>query len=175
MPKIQLIIEAESARHLASVINQMAHRYKPDSTLLDADLNAPLASKANGADEPSGVTAPYVAASGAPQEFPQEAEAADQPASAPKARGRPRKAAEPPAQPEEAPEVAPDELPSLDELKRAITKAVVAEPHGGPIRQALETLRPTLKINLIRNASEEHRAALWTFVQQQQIPVGAEA
>ena len=174
MPKIQLIIEAESARHLAAVINQMAYRYKPDPTLLEADLNAPLAPKANGADEPSGVTAPYVAP-GATQEFPQEAEAADQPASAPKARSRPRKPAEPPAQPEEAPEVAPDELPSLDELKRAITKAVVAEPHGGPIRQALETLRPTLKINLIRNASEEHRAALWTFVQQQQIPVGVEA
>ena len=175
MPRIQLIIEAESSRQLVSAINQLSYRFKQDTAgegdapnepagVLDRDA-VPAPAAGNGADEPAEYVAPTTAES-----FPKEdAPAASAPA--PKVK-RARKAPEPPAQPEEAPEVAPaGALPSLDDLKQAITKAVVAEPHGGPIRTALETLRPTLKVNLIRNASEEHRAALWAFVQQQQIPL----
>lgn len=169
MPRIQLIIEADSANQLAHVIRQMAHSYRKEATGESHEPNVAAATAAkNGADEPADYVAPEAEAA-FPVEIPEDK--ADVPA--PKVK-RGRKAAAPaePAQPEAGEEAAPAEIPPLDDLKQAITKAVVAEPHGGPIRTALETLRPTLKINLIRNASEEHRAALFTFVQQHQIPVG---
>ena len=184
MPKIQLIIEVESAGHLANTLIQMASRYKLEEP---KPLEPPPAeAKGNGAD-PDEVQAPagtYVAPA-KQEQFPKEVEAEEAtpptppapiapPASASAKRSHKKKEPEPPAQPETEPEATPDELPSLDDLKGAITKAVVAEPHGGPIRTALETLRPMLNITLIRHAKEEHRAALWTFVQQHEISLPAQ-
>src|SRR5262252_449715 len=183
MPRIQLIIEAESARHLASVINQMAHRYKPDDEAV-LEPNEP-STKSNGADAQPRPAATEIQRSleqmlvMTPNEAEQEAKTAEeqQPApvvSAPK-RSHKKKAEAPPViEPEQEPEAPPEEIPALDDIKNAITKAVVAEPHGGPIRTALETLRPSIGITLVRNAKEEHRAALWKFAQQHGIEIPAQ-
>jgi len=173
MPKIQLIIEAESARHLASVINQMAHRYKQDET---GESDTPSEAKSNGAGtsethpEAGDERADYVAPKGK-SEFPDEPKPLKGAAKA--AAARKAAAQAPPPQPDEE-EDAPGELPPLDELKAAITKAVLSEPQGGPIRTALETFRGVIKVNLIKNTTEEHRPALFAFIQTNKIPLDAQ-
>jgi hypothetical protein len=169
MTKIQLIIEADSARHLASVINQMAHRYKQDDEPA-LEPSEPASAKGNGSGAPDETAsyAPPAAGSEAPP-FPLEKELSGEPPVALKRSHRKAKTPEPPVEPEQAPEAPPPEIPPLDDLKKGITDAVLIEPHGGPIRTSLETLRPTLGIALIRNAKEEHRAALWAFIQAHNI------
>lgn len=207
MPRIQLIVEAESARHLASVINQLAwaqrdfHEGRPKSpedekpeaptqgtslphppTTSQSDLNVGTTiAKGNGADTPPAAAPELPRPEDSPPVAP--AEAPPLPSAGAAARTKKAKKPEPEPEPSEPPKSKyppleeapipelPADMPTLDELKSAITKAVVSDPPGGPVRTALETLKPLIKVQLIRNCVEAHRPALWAFVQKHDIPL----
>jgi hypothetical protein len=77
------------------------------------------------------------------------------------------------ATPEAPPPPAPI-VPELDDLRRAITKAVLMDTTG-KIRAATEMFKPTIKVNMLKECTEEHRLALWDFVAKNGITVPFEA
>lgn len=114
------------------------------------------------------------------------AEAAAAPAPAPPkaakaaTRKRPEQAAPPPVEPEPEPETEPapptaPEIPTLEELKQAVTVAVrAAQKNGGPrkILDLLPGFKQSTGLDFVMNSKEEHRGALFDLVNKAGINVG---